>query len=168
MMAKFFMGIAIVAFTSFLGYYLAKKFRQRKLFFMQLKVFNERFLNEVSYYKRPLKEFSVQYVYKGEFQTLLTDYFTYIESGKSKDMMGYSLLNSLDYSFLKESEKKTIENYFSMLGKGDSASQKSYFSAMNGELNALQSEAVATYKKYADLYVKMGFLFGLFILILIL
>ena len=74
-MIKFLLGIAIVAFASFCGYLLAKKYRQRKAFFEQLKMFNERFLNEITYYRRPLKEFVSVYAYRGEFNGLLQDLF---------------------------------------------------------------------------------------------
>ena len=53
-MAKFLLGVAIVAFMSFLGYLLAKKYRKRRDFFVQFTLFNERFLSEISYYRRHL------------------------------------------------------------------------------------------------------------------
>jgi len=62
---------------------------------------------------------------------------------------------------------RTVENYFCMLGKGDSGSQKSYFSSMKEGLTAMSVDAENAAKRYGDLYIKMGFLCGLFILILI-
>ena len=61
-MQKFIVGVAMVAFTTFCGYFLAKKYRQRKLFFMQLVEFNERFLSEISYYRRPIKDFTEKFL----------------------------------------------------------------------------------------------------------
>ena len=55
-----------------------------------------------------------------------------------------------------------------MLGKGDSASQKAYFSALKEPIGKMQLGAETAYKKYGDLYVKLGFLCGLLILILLL
>ena len=46
-MLKLLSGIAIIAFTTFCGYFFSKKYRQRKIFFAQFKEFNERFLNEI-------------------------------------------------------------------------------------------------------------------------
>ncbi len=162
-MVKFLLGIAIVAFTSFCGRLLAKKYRQRKLFFKQMQEFNERFLSEISYYRRPVREFISSYAYKGEFQQLLRDYFFAID-----EKLGVlSLAEETQYSFLKEEEKRTVENYFLMLGKGDSSSQKGYFTSLKGRLSVLQEETEKEEKKYGDLYVKLGFLCGLLILILI-
>lgn len=164
-MAKFFLGIVIVAFTSFCGYIFAGKYRQRKLFFMQWKEFNERFLNEIAYYRRPIVAFSSQYTYKGEFGKLIETFFQMLEE-KNKNFD--SILEKNEYSFLKKEEKKMVEDYFMMLGKGDSSSQKAYFSSLKDGLGKMQENTMNTYKKYGDLYVKLGFLCGLLILLLIL
>ena len=72
-----------------------------------------------------------------------------------------------DCEFLKGEDKSLVEDYFKMLGKGDSASQKTYFSAAKEGITKLYSDAENEYKKYGDLYIKLGFLCGLLILILI-
>ncbi len=163
-MAKFLLGMAIVAFTSFCGYVLAKKYRKRKLFFSQLKTFNERFLSEISYYRRPLGEFVGKYVYKGEFDEFLHEYFSSLEE-YSQDQA--QVVSFEGFEFLTDEEKAVVEDYFKMLGRGDSASQKVYFSSIKEQLVKLLSQAESTYKKYGDLYIKLGFLCGLLILILI-
>ena len=167
MMQKFIAGIAVVAFTSFCGYFLAKKYRQRKLFFKQLQEFNERFLSEIAYYRRPIKEFVAKYDYKGEFNELLQDFFTALQT-QTRESSHAGLLDSSKYAFLKKEDKRMVEDYFLMLGKGDSLSQKGYFSSVKEPLLRLQNEAETTCKRYADLYIKLGFLCGLLILILML
>lgn len=163
-MVKFLLGIVIVAFTSYFGFVLAKKYRKRKLFFTQFKEFNERFLNEVSYYRRPLGEFAFQYVYKGEFQIFLHDFFAEIDELSQSE---HRKIAFDGFEFLKTEDKNLVEDYFKMLGKGDSASQKTYFSAAKERIAKFCAEAENEYKKYGDLYVKLGFLCGLLILILI-
>lgn len=165
MLKKFFLGVFLVAFTSFCGYFLAKKYRQRKLFFKQLQEFNERFLSEISYYRRPIKDFASKYYYKGEFNILLKDFFEGLENRSE----GERFLSDLPtYAFLKKEEMSVIEDYLLMLGRGDSASQKNYFSSVKPQLSKWQNESDAACKRYGDLYIKLGFLFGLFIFILIL
>ncbi len=164
MLIKFMLGIAVVAFTSFCGRFLAKKYRQRKQFFRQLNEFNQRFLAEIAYYKRPIRQFIASYTYQGEFNDLLQDVLNNLEeSGGLQDVF----YHKNDYPFLKTDEKKGIEDYFSMLGKGDTDSQKGYFSTVKERLNTWDSEAEKQCKRYGDLYVKLGFLFGLLVLILI-
>ena len=163
-MIKFFLGIAIIAFTSFCGYLLSKKYRQRKQFYTQLREFNERFLSEISYYRRPLKEFMAAYAYQGEFEEILRDFSIFLNE---KASAGSSFLDGRrKYTFLKVEECQMLEDYFMMLGKGDSASQKGYFSAVKDSLVKLENESSNEAKRYGDLYVKIGFLCGLLILIL--
>ena len=163
-MAKFLLGIVIVAFTSFCGYLLSKKYRRRKVFFSQINEFNERFLNEMSYYRRPLTEFFSKYEYTKEFKFLLDDYIQTLRNGQTSLEKA---LETADYDFLKKEEKSFICDYFNMLGKGDSVSQKAYFSSVKECLKKQANEAMIESKRYGDLYIKLGFLCGLFILILI-
>ncbi|MBR2329979.1 MAG: hypothetical protein IKA40_01910 [Clostridia bacterium] len=164
-MDRLLLGIIIVVLCSCCGFLLAKKHRKRKAFFTQLYVFNERFLNEIAYYRRPITEFVSQFTYKGEFALLLENYFERVKNGENVLLL--DLQNDSNFSFLNEEEKNEITDYFYTLGKGDSASQKNYFSSQKERLSKRQTEADTVAKKYVDLYVKLGFLFGLFLLIIL-
>ena len=164
MFIKFIFGLTIVAFSSFCGYLFARKYRQRKAFFQQLKEFNERYLSEISYYRRPIKAFVASYAYKGEFSRLLKIFFELLESGQAQ-FRGFDFKS--EFPFLREDERQAVADYFFMLGRGDSTSQKGYFTAVKERLTTLSAAADADCKKYGDLYIKLGFLCGLFILILI-
>ncbi len=158
-MLKFLLGLCIVGFTTFCGYLLSKKYRKRKLFFKEWREFNERFLTEISYSRRPLKGFISAYAYQGEFDELLREYSSKLEEGGVPKKEGYP--------FLREEEGRMIEDYFSMLGRGNAASQAGYFSSVKGKLSTLAEGAEKDSKRYGDLYIKFGFLCGLLILILI-
>ncbi len=164
MLAKFIFGVAIVAFTSFLGYLFAKKYRQRKQFFQQFKEFNERFLSEISYSRRPIKAFVASYSYKGDFDRLLKLFFQRLENGNT---LARAFDFKTEFPFLKREEQQTVQDYFLMLGKGNSVSQKGYFMSVKERLSTLFHSAETDCKKYGDLYIKIGFLCGLLILILI-
>ena len=157
-MLKILLGCVIIAFFTFCGYFLSKKYRQRKVFFRQLYDFNQRFLNEIAYYRRPIQEFISMHSYQDEFDILLQ---TYLSSLKD-----YTF-DLTSYTFLRTEEQSFLLDYFRMLGKGDSSSQKAYFSSVNDRLDKLKTTSEEEGKKYADLYIKLGFLCGLFILILI-
>ncbi len=159
MMLKFFLGVAIVALTSFIGYLLAKKYRQRKDFFSQFYEFNQRFLSELSYRRRPIREFASSYPYRGEFNEFLQEFFIGIDGGGGVDFP--------DFTFLSKEEKTLVLDYFAMLGRGDSLSQKGYFSSVKETLSTHMTKAAEVSKRYGDLYIKIGFLCGLLILILI-
>ena len=96
---------------------------------------------------------------------LLQDFFNNLTAERLplSKIMDYS-----EYSFLKKEEKQVLIDYFQMLGKGDSVSQKNYFLSIKEQLKKMQTESAENCKKYGDLYIKIGFLSGLLILILIL
>lgn len=129
-----------------------------------MKEFNERFLNEIAYFRRPVKEFIGGFSCKGEFGDLLE---AFIESlgGVTGEEGGEKLLPT--YSFLTKDEESFIEGYFLMLGKGDSASQNAYFSSVKGALEGYRKKSEEECLRYGDLYLKLGFLCGLMILVLI-
>jgi len=162
MTAKIILCLAILAFTSGVGYCLASKYRKRRLFFGQLFDFNERYLQELDYYKRPLKEFVEVQAYKGEFAEFLKFYLEFL--GKNGVLLSDFLLNVV---FLDKSEEKFLGDYFNSLGKGDSQSQKSQFSTLKATLSGWKNETEEEYKKYAELYVKLGVFIGLAIIIII-
>lgn len=163
-MLKIVLGMAIVAISTACGYIFSKKYRQRRCFMGQLREFNELFINEIAYYRRPIKDFLACHCYSGEFQLLLQDYLASLAEYPPQKSC---FLDLSKYSFLQASEKTDIIDYFMMLGKGDSASQKSYFLSMRERLVKYETEAISQSKKYENLYIKLGFLCGLFILILI-
>ena len=70
------LGIAIVAVSTAGGYILSKKYRQRRRFLSQFREFNEQFINEVTYYRRPIKEFLSIHSFDGEFHLLLQSYMS--------------------------------------------------------------------------------------------
>ena len=164
MIAKLIMGVCIVAFSTFCGYLFSRKFRRRKDFIQQLKAFNDRFLSEIAFRKRPIKAFIAAYTYTGDFDKLLSIYCNGLEK-RCELVFGMDIKK--EYSFLKEEDCRVVNDYFLMLGKGDSFSQKGYFASSKGVLENLCVEAENNCKKYVPLYVKLGFLCGLTLLILL-
>ena len=163
-MLKFIVGIAIVAFSSFCGYKLAGKHRRRKQFFIQFSGFNERFLGELAYARRPISHLLSNKTYAGEFQLLLYEFSLYLQKNEKDFILA---LSDNAFSFLLEDEKMEICEYFLTIGKGDTTAQKAYFLSVKERITKRRLEAEENYKRYSDLYVKLGFLCGLFILILI-
>ena len=151
---KIVICIAIVAFCTFLGYVAAGKYRARKRFFTQYFLFNERYLNELGYTRRPLSAFLKEYAYTGEFGKTVT---SFMESRQLK----------LSFSWLNGDERAECGNYFSMLGKGDALSQKGYFTSRQGLLAEKKAACEREAKTRGDLYLKLGLLAGLAFVILI-
>lgn len=165
-MLKFFLGLVIVVITTFCGRLLAGKYRRRKDFFVQMNEFNDRFLTEVTYYKRPLIEFFEGFQYHGEFQELLEEVMA-IRKGSGVLKGASALIDFSRFTFLTADERVLIGDYFLTIGKGDSLSQKTYFGGIKENLSSIRKRCEEENKKYGELYLKLGFLCGLAILVLI-
>ena len=154
MWIKILVSAAVVAFCVFLGYWAAWKYRARKRFYNQFCTFNERYLTELTYARKPLGEFLKAYSYTGDFQKMLT---TFSEKRTVEQKL----------NFLTKEEQGECGNYLSMLGKGDALSQKNYFSAFQSTLTAKKADSEKQAKSHGELYLKLGLLAGLAIVILI-
>jgi stage III sporulation protein AB len=165
-MAKFLVGLAIVAFTSFCGFAFAKKYRVRKQFFTQFYEFNNRFLSEVNYFKRPIAEVCKRFTYRGEFDLLLNGFLKKREEYGEK-LGAVRALDLQEFHFLTADEQAFIGDYFLTIGRSDTLSQKAYFGAAKEKLAEWKKNCEESCKKYGDLYLKLGFLCGLAVLILI-
>lgn len=165
-MVKLLVGLAIVCFCAFLGYFLSKKYRKRKDFFLQMSQFNDRFLAEISYYRRPITRFLTQFSYKGEFDSLLSYFYQSLQEDSCGGRRTLEVGKG-ELPFLSSDELSFVKDYFQTLGKGDCNSQNGYFTAAKGQINVIKEKSESDCKKYGDLYVKLGFLAGLALLILI-
>ena len=154
MWIKLLLSGLIIAFCIFIGYLAANKYRLRKKMFTQLALFNERYLTELTYSRKPLSEFIREYEYTGDFGKNLE---SYIDTRNT----------DFSYSYLSGDEKKWCDDYFGMLGKGDSASQKAFFSTQKAVLENRKTESERDAKSRGELYLKLGLLAGLAIVILI-
>lgn len=159
---KIVVGIAVVIFTTYCGWFLSRKYRRRKQFFSDMQEFNLSFLEEVGYSKRPFELFCTRKPYDSDFGTLLEEILSQrIEHKTTKATMD-------DYAFLSPDERAFVGEYFQAAGRSDSQSQKGYFSNAKIKLESLKTKGEYDGKKYTDLYTKLGFLAGLAIMIILL
>ena len=159
---KIIVGIAVVAFTTYCGWFLSRKYRRRKKFFLDMQEFNLSFLEEISYSKRPFEAFCARRHYTGGFGELLEEVlFQRAEKKTAKISMD-------EYTFLLVDERVFVGEYFQTVGRADSQSQKGYFSNAKTKLDSLKSKGEEDSKRYTDLYTKLGFLAGLAIMIILL
>ena len=98
----------------------------------------------------------------------LVDYVTGVETGldsNGRKNRGGHLMEDLVEKYIQEAG--FVRDYFLMVGKGDSASQSAYFTSVKGTLGEYKRKAAEECAKYGDLYLKLGFLCGLMILVII-
>ncbi len=150
MWLKLLLSALIIAFCILLGYIASYKYRLRKTFYSQMYSFNERYLNELAFSRRALKELIGEVGDDGDFYDLL--------KARGKE---------IKLSYLTEQEKKECADYFNMLGAGDSFSQKNYFTAKKTVIEEKKAESEKSAKDHESLYLKLGLLAGLAFVILI-
>ena len=148
MWLKLILSAIIIAFCTLLGYLAASKYRSRQKFFTQMAAFNDRYLNELAYARRALKELIGEMREEGDFYALLE---------RERPRLHY----------LTEQERKECAEYLNMLGAGDSLSQKNFFSAKKGALEHKKAESDKAASERGSLYLKLGLLAGLAFVILI-
>lgn len=154
-MIKIFLSVVLIALCTVFGKVLTVKYSQRKVFYYNLFLFNERMINEVSYTKMPLAAFEKKYKFEGDFEKIIH------KKANGESVAEYNL------SYLSDDDKRYVYDYLQMVGKSDSASQKAYLLSVRQEAERLKTESEKEYKKYFNLYVKLGFLFGLVAVILL-
>lgn len=154
MWLKLLLCAAIVAFCVGIGYLAGEKYRSRKKFYARFLSFHERYLNELTYARTPLAEFLAAEDLNGDF-------------GKLLNAVRCHETPNAEFSYLTAEERKGCAEYFSMLGKGDSASQRGYFGSKTAELFDKKTKAEEEAKRRGELALKLGLLAGLAVVILI-
>ncbi len=135
------MLIATVALTTLLGVFLSAGKKKRYLVFSELYEFNEQLLLNLRYSRKPLGEVAKDF----KFISLI--------------LGGEKVLGGNDGKF--------ISDYTTELGKSDAMSQIDYLNGRRSALSKLKDESFADYKKYGSLYVKIFFMVGVLLAILL-
>lgn len=131
----------MVALTTSLGIFLSANKKKRKAVFSELYEFNE--------------------------QLILTLKFTRSSLDKIAEPFKYmpKILNG--ESVLKGEDGKIVGDYLENLGKTDALSQIDYLSERKSVLKKYKEESFSDYKKYSSLYVKIFFLIGVMVAVLL-
>ena len=151
---KVLLGIILVCLSTLLGYILAGKFAFRKQFYDDYCNFNNIFKQEISFRQTTLVSL-VKNKNSGDFYCVLRNYVQDNEFVFNK-------------TYLKKDEIEFFHNYLKTLGTGDKNTQIEFIDRTNIVILEKQKKCVEDEKKYKALYVKLGFLFGLILFILVL
>jgi stage III sporulation protein AB len=105
----------------------------------------------MSYIRRPLSDVIDRFRGEEEFDKLLKEYTASHTVTKRK--------------FLSAEENEFLSEYFSFIGKSDYQAQRDYFTAVTPKIKDFSEKGQKDGEKYTDLYIKLGFLFGLAVVI---
>lgn len=156
-MVKVIVFVLVVSGCTFLGWLFSAKYRKRRQFFTQLLKFNARLQSELSFSRLSILSFLEKYEYSGEFAQFLAGYRTGLELGTME----------IDLPFLSKEEEQLLLDYFLSLGKSDAGTQLQLLGGYEKRFAALSQEVAAESSRYETLYLKLGLLFGLLVVILL-
>ena len=140
-MIKILILLAIIALTTYVGVFLSAEKKKRAQVYAELYEFNERLLLNMKFNKYPVEQ--------------VAEGFKYVE----KILQGGQVLQG--------SDNKTINDYFASLGTSDALSQIDYLNDRKAALSRLKDESFSDYKRYSSLYIKIFFMVGVLIAVLL-
>ncbi len=151
-----FLGILALIASVVISYLWSKKYTERKKFFGELKSFNESVKKEVIFSRKTLLEL----IKKLDGETRFSRY------------IGAAMTNTKDaetcLTDINPAEKQFLADYIRGIGGGDAETQKKYLEVAEKDIEKFYSAATEEEKKYRPLCIKLGFLFGLIMLIILL
>lgn len=149
------LGLIVLVACVGVGYACANKYVVRKEFFNDFFEFNKTLKNEISFSMKKLDEIICKNDNKRSFYKCLIEYLN------TKEL-------ELGQAYLTIAEKEFLVNYFDSIGKSDRETQINFLNGVTVEIKDRLDVASADEKKYKTLYLKMGFLIGLLIFIILL
>ncbi len=127
--------------TSSIGVFLSANKKKRMAVFAELYEFNEELLLNLKFTRAPVAEIAKKYKFM-------------------PDILGGKQL-------LEGEDGDIIRDYAKNLGKSDAISQIDYLNDRKSVLSKRREESAETYKKYSSLYIKIFFLLGVLLAVLL-
>ncbi len=150
---KLLIGIFSILVSVKIGIDLAQKDKNSYVFFNELVALCDKILSDLSYKKSNIDKLLAWKFQSNDLNVLLNSYL------KRKKLVFPK--------YLSVNEKFLIEDIFSTLGKVDTSSQIKNIEAFKSELVTITKEKYEKYKKFNTLFIKLGFIGGLLVFILV-
>jgi len=147
-----FLGLMLLAISTFISYILSDKYRKRKDFYKKFTIFNEKLISELNFSKKTLIEMISNLEDNSDFNKFLCKYV------KNREIVE-------NINYLNSDEQGFFVNYITTIGNGDVVSQLNFVNSAKIEIEKNLNEAIENDKKYKILYLKIGFLIGLILLV---
>ena len=146
---------AVIPFlTATVGYLFSLKYSQSKDFWAEFGFWHKKIKAEISFSQNSLFEILDSGEKNGTF---LISARKYIAEKKINN----------ELKFLSEEEISFVYKYLRNLGTSDKTSQLNFLNSLEPELDGFLRAADEKDRKYRPLYVKLGFLIGLIVFILV-
>ncbi|MBE7081058.1 MAG: hypothetical protein E7372_00670 [Clostridiales bacterium] len=152
---RLFLGIILLLLCVFIGYCLSNKYYFRRVFYGDFLSFNTLFAQEIAF-----KQTTIINLIKNQKSN--TDFYLLLNSNISGQDV------KIDYKYLTNEEKQFVYEYLNKLGKFDKETQLDYIKGVNEIIKDKNESSILDEKRYKMLYLKVSFLIGLILLIIVL
>lgn len=152
---RVFVGLIALFVSILISNFFAIKFTLKRKFYNDFYEFNKRYKSELTFKRTTLIKLINDNNGDSDFYSLLNNYF-------NNDNKNIELIKQLS-----DSEIQFLNSYLNNVGNGDTASQIEFINQSNEMLYELLNNSREEENKYRGLYVKLGFLVGLIIFVLI-
>lgn len=122
-----------------MGYLLSLKKKNKAKLYAELLDFNEKLILNLRYEQLPIKDI----------------------------LEGFETLKKALDGKMESEDKAAVEEYFEMLGKTDSVSQIEFLITRRDALMQNSNNAYENYKRYGNLYIKIFFMVGILVAVLL-
>ena len=150
---KIFLCSLIPILCGTIGYYLSNRFFERKTFFEDFYLFHKNFKSEIAFTSRTVNE-----ILGKEYKD--TDFYNFTKNYIEKSQ-------EIKCNYLSEEEIMFLKNYLDNLGVSDRKTQMDFYNSLSDKLEEYVLNSRNSLQNYRPLYIKLGFLFGLIIFILL-
>ena len=140
-MIKILILIAVAGLTASIGVFLSANKKKRMLVFAELYEFNEELILNLKFARTPIAKVAEKFKFVPQI------------------LKGERVLEGAD--------GELIGDYVRNLGVSDALSQIDYLNGRKAQLTKYRDESSETYKKYSSLYVKIFFLLGVLLAVLL-
>ena len=148
-------GILMIAISTLIGFMLSIKYTERKKFYSDFYSFNKRYIECVSFSGDSLKKLLSENNSSG------SDFYEY--------MQAFILDKTAVFKkkYLGADESAFLYEYAATLGRGDYETEKTKANVSLEKIKERKEKSVDDEKKYKPLLIKLGFLFGAIVFILL-
>lgn len=158
---KIVLATVILFISIYVGYQLSNTYKRRFFFIKELNKFNDsNFINLLGQKNKMIQliDSKIDSCSNKKFISCLMDYkLSLINKVKFK-------LNNNDFT---NEEKEVIENYFNSIGKNEYRAEKQNLESFSKHFSEFEKDLKDKFVKYSGIFLKLSFLFGCVVVILI-
>ncbi len=158
---------AVFIIPVYVGFVFSKKYVKKSNFYNGLMGFCNSAINEINFCHTRLKELidNNMSIANVEYKKFLILYKSYLTEGKGRETFGNEIRENFNY--LTNDEIDKIVSFFCNLGNRDVDSELSNINNYLSTFDTYNKVAEENKKKYSPMYIKLGILFGVAVVVVL-